>query len=898
MLRKDFFELNGMKYQYDSLASLEKKYGISISRLPYSIRVLLEGLVRQKNDFEITEEHIRSLAFWNPQEGSRGDVPFKPARVILQDFTGVPVIVDLASLRETYAAFGGDPQNINPEIPVDLVIDHSVQVDVAGNKYALERNMKMEFQRNQERYKFLNWAQTAFDNYRVVPPATGIVHQVNIEYLADVVIQKKLDDETIEVYPDTLVGTDSHTTMVNGLGVLGWGVGGIEAEACMLGEPSYFPVPEVVGVRLINQLAKGATATDLALKVTQVLRETKVVGKFVEFFGEGLDSLTLADRATVANMAPEYGATCGFFPVDDETVRYLKLTGRDPEAIEIAQTYLQKNQLYYSPEDKISYSQTVEINLSDILPNLAGPKRPQDLIPLAQMKESFEQTFKIESPSEAGEPKEKSATIVLDNERYELKDGAVAIAAITSCTNTSNPHVMLSAGLVAKKAVEKGLTVPKFVKASLAPGSKVVTAYLENAGLLPYLEQLGFYVVGYGCTTCIGNSGSLREEIEAMMEKEELLLSGVLSGNRNFEGRIHPLVKANYLASPPLVVLYALAGTTDIDLINEPLGHDPEGNPVFLKDIWPEDEEIRQYIESWVTPALFQKHYEEVFDANEEWNSFHSEPTPLYAWEADSTYIANPPYFDGMATGIEQIKSLDGLSVLAKFGDSVTTDHISPAGIIQRKSPAGCYLTDHGVAVRDFNSYGSRRGHHEVMMRGTLANIRIRNQLVPEIEGGYTKYFPTGETLSIYDAAMKYKEQGTGTVILAGEDYGMGSSRDWAAKGVQLLGVQAVIAKSYERIHRSNLVMMGILPLQFKAGEDADSLGLDGSEQFDIALQEDVAVGDEVVVKAYKKTGDIVAFSALVRFDSAVDISYYQHGGILPMVIRKKLSKEAAINQR
>ncbi|WP_321383044.1 aconitate hydratase AcnA [uncultured Enterococcus sp.] len=896
MLHKHFFERKGTKYYYDSLAALEEQYGITLSKLPYSIRVLLEGLIRQKNDFEITDAHIRTLAFWSPEKTVEGEVPFKPARVILQDFTGVPVIVDLASLRETYAAFGGDPQNINPEIPVDLVIDHSVQVDVAGNKYALERNMKMEFQRNQERYKFLNWAQTAFDNYRVVPPATGIVHQVNIEYLADVVIQKRIDEETIEVYPDTLVGTDSHTTMVNGLGVLGWGVGGIEAEACMLGEPSYFPVPEVIGVRFINQLATGATATDLALKVTQVLRETKVVGKFVEFFGEGLSSLTLADRATVANMAPEYGATCGFFPVDDETIRYLELTGRDEESIAVAQTYLKENHLYYSADDAISYSKTVEIDLSSIEPNLAGPKRPQDLIPLSKMKETFEKTFKADGVQ--GDVSSEVTSVKLDGEEYKLKDGAVAIAAITSCTNTSNPHVMLSAGLVAKKAVEKGLKVPKFVKASLAPGSKVVTAYLENAGLLPYLEKLGFYVVGYGCTTCIGNSGSLREEIETIMEKEELLLAGVLSGNRNFEGRIHPLVKANYLASPPLVVLYALAGTTDIDLVNEPLGHDSSGEPVFLKDIWPEEEEIRQYVNDWVTPELFQTHYQQVFDANEEWNNFHSEPTPLYNWQESSTYIANPPYFEGMATEIGAIKELKGLSVLAKFGDSVTTDHISPAGIIQRNSPAGSYLTEHGVTVRDFNSYGSRRGHHEVMMRGTLANIRIRNQLVPEIEGGYTKYFPTGDTLSIYDAAMNYKEQGTGTIILAGEDYGMGSSRDWAAKGVQLLGVQAVIAKSYERIHRSNLVMMGILPLQYQAGEDAEYLGLDGTEQFDVAISEEVSVGDEIAVKAYKKNGEVVTFMTIVRFDSAVDVSYYQHGGILPMVIRKKLSKEAVGNQK
>ncbi|MCB5956320.1 aconitate hydratase AcnA [Enterococcus sp. CWB-B31] len=890
------FEKNGHTYHYFALDSLNKIMDVTITSLPYSIRVLLENLIRQENGREVTEAHIKNLASWNASGKNTGEVPFKPARVILQDFTGVPAIVDLAVLRETYAKFGGDPQHINPEIPVDLVIDHSVQVDVAGTKFALERNMKMEFQRNEERYRFLNWAQKAFDNYRVVPPATGIVHQVNIEYLADVVAQKEIDEKNTLIYPDTLVGTDSHTTMVNGLGVLGWGVGGIEAEACMLGEPSYFPIPEVVGVQLTGHLPEGATATDLALKVTQVLRETKVVGKFVEFFGSGLESLSLADRATVANMAPEYGATCGFFPVDDETIRYLKLTGRDTKGIAITEEYLKRNNLYYSAEDQISYTQVVSISLNEIQANLAGPRRPQDLIPLAEMKEAFSNEYKAKEDMDTSNSSEKrSVPVVLDGKEYELENGAVAIAAITSCTNTSNPHVMLSAGLLAKKAVERGLTVPAYVKASLAPGSKVVTAYLENSGLLPYLEKLGFYVVGYGCTTCIGNSGNLREEIEDMMAEEELLLAGVLSGNRNFEGRIHPLVKANYLASPPLVVLYALAGTVDIDMMNEPLGVDTTGKPVYLNDIWPTDEEIQQCIDSWVTPDLYQLHYQQVFNNNEEWNNIESVDTPLYTWEEDSTYIANPPYFEGMEIEKESVPSLNNLAVLAKFGDSVTTDHISPAGNIQKNSPAGQYLSEQGVELRDFNSYGSRRGHHEVMMRGTLANIRIHNQLIPEIEGGFTRYFPTDEVLPIYDAAMNYKKDGTGTIILAGEDYGMGSSRDWAAKGVQLLGVRVVIAKSYERIHRSNLVMMGILPLQFKLGEDAETLGLTGKERFDIQLPNRIVTGTEASITAYGEAEEKIQFTAIVRFDSAVDVSYYQNGGILPMVIRKKLAKEVTV---
>nr|WP_242586625.1 aconitate hydratase AcnA [Enterococcus sp. DIV0869a] len=892
---KTYFEMNHQKYYYYALSSLESSGQQYINKLPYSIRVLLESLLRQINHNGITKEHIDQLAQWSPNQPNKGEVPFKPARVILQDFTGVPAIVDLASLRKTIADFGGDPTKINPEVPVDLVVDHSVQVDVAGVKQALQLNMKMEFQRNQERYRFLSWAQKVFDNYRVVPPATGIVHQVNIEYLASVVTQNKQEDGTILLYPDTLVGTDSHTTMVNALGVLGWGVGGIEAEASMLGEPSYFPIPEVVGVRFINELSQGATATDLALKVTQVLREQKVVGKFVEFFGAGLVHLSLADRATVANMAPEYGATCGFFPVDDETIRYLRLTGREDQAVAIAERYLKENQLFYDPinDQEPNYTKVIEIDLSMIEANLAGPKRPQDLIPLSKMKTAFEQAVKapegLQGFGLSEEQQKQSISLDLDDVHHQLKPGALAIAAITSCTNTSNPFVMLSAGLVAKKAAILGLNVPNYVKTSLAPGSKVVTAYLEKAGLLPYLEQLGFHLVGYGCTTCIGNSGALKPEVEAAIKENDLLTSGVLSGNRNFEGRIHPLVKANYLASPPLVVLYALAGTVDIDVFNEPIGIGENDIPIYFNDLWPTRDEIQALIDQCVTPELYKQEYARVFSDNEEWNQIETDAEALYAWEETSTYIANPPYFEGMTKEREPRKPLKQLAVLAKFGDSVTTDHISPAGSIQKNSPAGQYLIERGVEVREFNSYGARRGHHEVMMRGTLANIRIRNQLVPGTEGGYTVFAPTKEKMAIYDAAMNYQKQGTKLVILAGDDYGMGSSRDWAAKGVQLLGVEAVIAKSYERIHRSNLVMMGVLPLQFKSGEDADSLGLTGTESFDIDIDETKGILDNVTVTATKQNGEKIQFETILRFDSAVDITYYQNGGILPMVIRKKL---------
>jgi aconitate hydratase len=888
------FEVNGKTYNYYRLSALEEAGLGKISRLPYSIKVLLESVLRQYDGRVITKEHVENLAKWGTSEVKAIDVPFKPSRVILQDFTGVPAVVDLASLRKAMADMGGDPQKINPEKPVDLVIDHSVQVDKYGTPEALEANMELEFERNAERYQFLSWAQKAFKNYRAVPPATGIVHQVNLEYLADVVHVSTTEDGELEAYPDTLVGTDSHTTMINGIGVLGWGVGGIEAEAGMLGQPSYFPVPEVIGVRLVGQLPDGATATDLALKVTQVLRSAGVVGKFVEFFGPGVSTLPLADRATVANMAPEYGATCGFFPIDGESLDYLRLTGRSEEAVKVVETYCKENGLFFDPNEEPIYTKVIEIDLSEIETNLSGPKRPQDLIPLSKMKETFinqisapqgNQGFGL-TPAEL----DREITVKFNNgEEAVMKTGSIAIAAITSCTNTSNPYVLVGAGLVAKKAVEKGLQVPKYVKTSLAPGSKVVTGYLRDSGLLPYLEQLGFNIVGYGCTTCIGNSGPLKEEIEKALSESDLLVTSVLSGNRNFEGRIHPLVKANYLASPPLVVAYALAGTVNIDLLNDPIGKDKHGNDVFFKDIWPSSQEVNEVVKQTVTPELFRKEYENVFGDNSRWNQIQTSNDPLYNWDENSTYIQNPPFFEGLKPDPDEVKPLTGLRVVGKFGDSVTTDHISPAGSIGKDTPAGKYLLEKGVSPRDFNSYGSRRGNHEVMMRGTFANIRIRNQIAPGTEGGFTTYWPTGEVMPIFDACMKYKQDGTGLVVLAGKDYGMGSSRDWAAKGTNLLGIKTVIAESFERIHRSNLVLMGVLPLQFKEGENADTLGLTGKEIIDVHIDENVKPRDYVKVTATDENGNKKEFEVLVRFDSEVEIDYYRHGGILQMVLREKL---------
>ncbi|MGM8213674.1 aconitate hydratase AcnA [Virgibacillus sp. W0430] len=892
---KESFELNGKSYNYFNLKGIEDAKLGKVSRLPFSIRVLLESVIRQYDGTVIKDEHVEGLAKWGTKDGEGADVPFKPARVILQDFTGVPAVVDLASLRKAMVDMGGDPNKINPEVPVDLVIDHSVQVDKYGTHTALQANMDLEFERNAERYQFLSWAQKAFENYRAVPPARGIVHQVNLEYLANVVHAIENDEGSFDTFPDTLVGTDSHTPMINGLGVLGWGVGGIEAEAGMLGQPSYFPSPEVIGVKFTGSFPEGTTATDLALTVTQVLREKNVVGKFVEYYGPGLKDMPLADRATISNMAPEYGATCGFFPIDEESLNYLRLTGRDEAQIELVEKYCKANNLWYSSEQPDpEYTETVEIDLSKLEPNLAGPKRPQDRIALSNMKKEFNKAITAPVGNQGfGLDKsefDKEVTVEHPNgKKSVMRTGALAIAAITSCTNTSNPYVMLGAGLLAKNAVEKGLQVPAYVKTSLAPGSTVVTRYLDDSGLSKYLDELGFNLVGYGCTTCIGNSGPLREEIEKAIMENDLAVASVLSGNRNFEGRIHPLTKANYLASPPLVVAYALAGTVDIDLTTEPIGKDQDGNAVFMKDIWPSMEEIRKTVDSVVNPEIFRKEYDNIFESNEKWNEINTTDEPLYEWDNDSTYIQNPPFFTGLSKEVDEIKPLNNLRAIGSFGDSITTDHISPAGAIAKDMPAGQYLQEQGVSPRNFNSYGSRRGNHEVMMRGTFANIRIRNLLAPGTEGGYTTYWPTGEVMPIYDAAMKYKEDNTGLIIMGGKDYGMGSSRDWAAKGSNLLGIKAVIAESYERIHRSNLVMMGVIPLVFDKGQNAEKLGLTGKETFNIDIDENIKPNQKLNVVAIDEEGKKTEFKAVARFDSDVEINYYRHGGILQLVLRSKL---------
>ena len=877
------YQFGDKSYQYFDIAAACQEKSVSVQSLPYTIRILLESLLRKYDGEDVTKNHIQNLVAYSAAK-PEGEVPFKPSRVILQDFTGVPVVVDLASMRDAIVKNGGNPDLINPEIPVDLVIDHSVQVDFYGTESALEENIDLEFQRNNERYEFLKWAEKSFDNYRAVPPATGIIHQVNIEFLSDVIIEKDG-----QLYPDSMFGTDSHTTMINGIGVLGWGVGGIEAEAAMLGEASYFPVPEVIGVHLTGQLPKIATATDLALKVTQLLRQENVVGKFVEFFGPGLTSLSLADRATVANMAPEYGATCGYFPIDAETLNYMRLTNRDEDHIALTEAYAKKNHLFYDPNSQANYTKIVELDLSTITPSISGPKRPQDLIDLANAKQTFQESLVREAGVQgfglSKEEVDKTAIVQFADHEEEIKTGHVAIAAITSCTNTSNPYVLMSAGLLAKNAVEKGLSVSPTVKTSLAPGSKVVTGYLENSGLQTYLDKLGFNLVGYGCTTCIGNSGNLRPEMAKAIVESDLLVSGVLSGNRNFEGRINPLVKANFLASPPLVVAYALAGNTNVDLTTEPLGLDKDGQPVYLNDIMPTNDQVAAYVDKYVTRELFEKEYEHVFTDSEKWNQIPTEESKIYSWNEASTYIQNPPYFDALGEDLV-IKPLKNLQVLAKFGDTVTTDHISPAGNIAKNSPAARYLDEHGVDYADFNSYGSRRGNHEVMMRGTFANIRINNQLADGKIGGYTKY--KGEILPIYDAAMNYKAENVGTLVIAGKDYGMGSSRDWAAKGSNLLGVKAVLAESFERIHRSNLVMMGLLPLQFLEGQTAESLGLTGYESYDINLSENPGINDIVDIIARNEEGE-KHFQAIVRFDADADIRYYKNGGILPMVVRKKL---------
>jgi aconitate hydratase len=885
---------SGTAHMY-SLKKLEELGYGNLSKVPFTIRILLEAVLREYDDYVVTEDDIKRLADYNAKN-PQGEIPFKPSRVVLQDFTGVPAVVDLAALRSAMKRMGGNPTSINPQVPVDLVIDHSVQVDEFGQQYAFMHNVEKEFERNRERYEFLKWGQRAFDNFKVVPPGRGIVHQVNLEYLAKGAFTRTENDGTTVIYPDTLVGTDSHTTMINGLGILGWGVGGIEAEAAMLGQPIYMLVPEVVGMKLTGKLREGITATDLTLTVTQMLRRHGVVGKFVEFYGDGLSNMSLPDRATIANMSPEYGATMGFFPMDDEAMRYLIRTGRSEEHVEMVERYMKEQGLYHTentPDPE--FTETLELDLGEVKTSLAGPKRPQDRITLPNMKKTFENSLTSDDPTmgfNLAQEKLANRGTFKNGQEVEMKHGDVVIAAITSCTNTSNPSVMLGAGIVAKKAYEKGLKVPPYVKTSLAPGSRVVTQYLQEAGLTDYMDKLGFNLVGYGCTTCIGNSGPLPQAVETAVKEGDLIVAGVLSGNRNFEGRIHPYVKANYLASPPLVVAYALAGTVDIDLENEPLGKDKDGNDVYLKDIWPTSEEIAEHLDSAIRPELFNQQYADIFKS-EEWDQIPVGGGELYEWKDTSTYIQEPPFFVDMKETPDPIRPISGARALVKVGDSITTDHISPAGSIKADSPAGKYLIDHGVEQKDFNSYGSRRGNDRVMTRGTFANVRFKNQLAPGKEGGFTKYFPDDEITTIYDAAMRYKKDGTPLIALAGKEYGTGSSRDWAAKGTILLGIKAVIAESYERIHRSNLVGMGVLPLQFNEGVSADSLGLDGSEIFDIQVTDDLKPRESVRVGARKtNNGEHITFEAVCRIDTPVEIDYYRNGGILHYVLREYYKAE------
>ncbi|MBP1692813.1 MAG: aconitate hydratase 1 [Chloroflexi bacterium] len=900
-MSKNFFGARSLlktphgNYDYYSLARLDSDGLTRLDRLPFSIRIMLESLLRQCNEKEITRQDVINLAGWTADAMRRPALPFRPARVIMQDFTGVPAVVDLAAMRSAMARLGGDPARINPLVPVDLVIDHSVQVDFFASPDALNRNADLEFQRNRERYEFLHWGQNAFDNFRVVPPATGIVHQVNLEYLAPVVFAGKDEEGGSVAFPDTLVGTDSHTTMINGLGVVGWGVGGIEAEAAMLGQPIDMVTPPVIGFKLYGELPEGVTATDLTLTVTQILRRFGCVEQFVEFYGPGLDYISLPDRATIANMAPEYGATIGFFPVDAETLRYLRLTGRSEEQLQLVEAYCKAQGLFRTADTPDpEFTTDLALDLSTVVPSLAGPKRPQDRVPLDQMKRTFESAL-VAPVKERGyelksEDLDRTGLMGTNGSTVEMKHGAVVIAAITSCTNTSNPSVMVASGLVAKKAVELGMKVQPYVKTSLAPGSRVVTDYLQKAGLLEPLARIGFNVVGYGCTTCIGNSGPLPNEVVKAITGADLVAAAVLSGNRNFEGRVHPYVRANYLASPPLVVAYALAGTVDIDLATEPLGVDREGNPVYLKQLWPSAEEIRDTMTSAVQPEMFKQKYADVFTGNETWNHIAGAEGDLYAWDERSTYIQEPPFFINFDETQPHITPISDARVLAVFGDSITTDHISPAGAIALESPAGKYLVERGVTAREFNSYGSRRGNDQVMTRGTFANIRLKNRLVPGVEGGVTVHMPDGERMSIYDAAMKYKNEGTPLVILAGKEYGSGSSRDWAAKGTNLLGVKVVIAESFERIHRSNLIGMGVLPLQFKSGESVESLGLTGAEIFSIeGLDDDIKPSSEVVVRAVKKDGSQVIFKTIARLNTTIEVGYYRNGGILQTVLRNLL---------
>jgi len=872
------FTVDGKKYTFFDVNRLPKE--LEVGRLPYSLKILLENLLRFEDGVAVSSKDIKALLNWSPKVASEDEIAFTPARVILQDFTGVPAIVDLAAMREAVTQLGGKPAQINPLSPVELVIDHSVMVDFFGNAEAFEKNVEMEYGRNEERYAFLRWGQTAFQNFKVVPPGTGIVHQVNLEYLARVAFSQQKNGDTI-AYPDTLVGTDSHTTMINGLGVLGWGVGGIEAEAAMLGQPITMLIPEVVGFKLIGKLKEGTTATDLVLTVTETLRKKNVVGKFIEFYGDGLDHLPLADRATIGNMAPEYGATCGLFPVDAETLTYLRLSGRDEHLIQFVEAYYKAQGMFRTTGCReAEYSDTLTLDLSTVSPCIAGPKRPQDRVPLKDVKQSFNDMLALQ------ETKTKEQTITLNDQEFPLRQGSVVIAAITSCTNTSNPDVMIGSGLLAKKAIERGLSVKPWVKTSLAPGSQVVTDYLEKAGLMEPLDALGFDLVGYGCTTCIGNSGPLLEPISEGIKEGNLAVAAVLSGNRNFEGRIHPEVSFAYLASPPLVVAYALAGTMDIDFYQDPLGHNKEGEAVYLKDIWPTHEEIRTLIKESVNASQFTSRYSHVFKGDQQWQNLKIPKGELFEWSEDSTYIKLPPFFEGMQKTPDAITDIQNARVLALLGDSVTTDHISPAGNISKTSPAALYLQSLGVEPKDFNSYGSRRGNHEVMMRGTFANIRLKNALVAGLEGNVTLYLPTGEKMSIYDAAMRYQKDHCPLIILAGKEYGTGSSRDWAAKGTRLLGVRAVIAESFERIHRSNLIGMGVLPLEFLPGENAQSLKLTGKEIYSIELQ-GLKAKSKITVTAKSENQNTQQFSARVRIDTPKELEYYQHGGILHYVLRQ-----------
>ncbi len=912
---RDVLKVGNKQYVIFRLDVLEKAGLTKLSKLPFSIRIVLEAALRQCNDHEITQADVKNIAAWTPK-GARPGIPFLPGRVVMQDFTGVPAVVDLAAMRSAVARLGGDPKKINPLVPVDLVIDHSVQVDFFATADALNRNTEMEFARNRERYEFLKWGQKAFSNFRVVPPMTGIVHQVNLENLAEVVMVKQTSEfsENSEVlaFPDTVVGTDSHTTMINGLGVVGWGVGGIEAEAVMLGQPMDMLLPDVIGFKLFGKLNEGVTATDLVLTVTQMLRKKGVVDKFVEFFGEGLNNMSLTDRATIANMAPEYGATMGYFPVDEETLRYMRLTGRSDEVVDRTEAYMRAQGLFRdanSPEPE--YTDTLELDLASVVPSLAGPKRPQDRVALTDMQDTFRKALtapvKDRGYELSGEALNREADFGTNGGAQKMKHGAIVIAAITSCTNTSNPSVMIAAGLVAKKAVEKGLNVKPYVKTSLAPGSLVVTEYLKSAGLIEPLSKLGFNVIAYGCTTCIGNSGPLPGEVAKAVTGSDLVAAAVISGNRNFEGRVHPLVKANYLASPPLVVAYALAGTVDIDLNNEPLGADKNNQPVYLKDLWPSQQEVSEAIESHVKAEMFKSKYADVFSGSDMWKEVKVVEGDLYEWDENSTYIHHPPYFQSISMEVSPVKEIKSARVLGMFGDSITTDHISPAGNIATDSPAGKFLQENDVAPTYFNSYGARRGNDQVMARGTFANIRLKNVMVAPKEGNWTKYFGTegggqktekngprstvnGQEMSIFDAAMKYKESGIPTIVLAGKEYGTGSSRDWAAKGPMLQGVKAVIAESFERIHRSNLVGMGVLPLRFTQGQNAESLGLDGSEEFDIeGISDQIKPQSEVTVKAKKSDGKVVEFKATVLLNTDVEVNYFRNGGILHTVLRNLL---------